>query len=171
MIYMFTPKRTQIWARFAFFRYLYSNNILKIGKNMSKKNTIRLTESDLKRVISESVKKVLKENDDRNKLSEQLYNDAYRLRDKISDLRGNPIWNIISVSPISQNYDKLQFSILFERYDSNFFNYIFSNFLKKQGGDLYWGMDYHYDTTRNGCKLIITFNISKIAGDIIRRRK
>lgn len=31
------------------------------SKNMSKKNTIRLTESDLKRVISESVKKVLKE--------------------------------------------------------------------------------------------------------------
>lgn len=30
-------------------------------KNMNKKNTIRLTESDLKRVISESVKKVLKE--------------------------------------------------------------------------------------------------------------
>lgn len=34
------------------------------SKNMSKKNTIRLTESDLKRVISESVKKVLMENDD-----------------------------------------------------------------------------------------------------------
>ena len=31
------------------------------SKNMSKKNTIRLTESDLKRVISESVKRVLKE--------------------------------------------------------------------------------------------------------------
>ena len=31
------------------------------SKNMSKKNTIRLTESDLKRVISESVKKVLNE--------------------------------------------------------------------------------------------------------------
>ena len=30
---------------------------------MNKKNTIRLTESDLKRVISESVKKVLKESD------------------------------------------------------------------------------------------------------------
>ena len=29
---------------------------------MNKKNTIKLTESDLKRVISESVKKVLKEN-------------------------------------------------------------------------------------------------------------
>jgi hypothetical protein len=28
---------------------------------MNKKNTIRLTESDLKRVISESVKRVLKE--------------------------------------------------------------------------------------------------------------
>lgn len=135
---------------------------------MSKKNTIRLTESDLKRVISESVKKVLKENNDRNKLSEKLYNDAYRLRDKISDLRDNPIWNIISVSPISKNYDKLQFSILFKRYDSNFFNYTFSDFLKKQGGDLYWGMDYHYDTTRNGCQLIITFNIDKIVGDIIR---
>lgn len=32
-----------------------------VNKNMSKKNTIRLTESDLKRAISESVKKVLKE--------------------------------------------------------------------------------------------------------------
>lgn len=31
------------------------------SKNMNKKNTIRLTESDLKRVISESVKRVLKE--------------------------------------------------------------------------------------------------------------
>lgn len=31
------------------------------SKNMNKKNTIRLSESDLKRVISESVKKVLKE--------------------------------------------------------------------------------------------------------------
>lgn len=31
------------------------------SKNMSNKNTIKLTESDLKRVISESVKKVLRE--------------------------------------------------------------------------------------------------------------
>jgi hypothetical protein len=31
---------------------------------MSKKNTIRLTESDLKRVITESVKKVLRESED-----------------------------------------------------------------------------------------------------------
>ena len=31
---------------------------------MNKKNTIRLTESDLKRVISESVKRVLKESED-----------------------------------------------------------------------------------------------------------
>lgn len=31
---------------------------------MSKKNTIRLTESDLKRVITETVKNVLKENSD-----------------------------------------------------------------------------------------------------------
>ena len=35
-------------------------------KNMNKKNTIRLTETGLKRVISESVKKALKENIDRN---------------------------------------------------------------------------------------------------------
>lgn len=34
---------------------------LSENKNMDKKNTIRLTESDLKRVISKSVKKVLKE--------------------------------------------------------------------------------------------------------------
>ena len=34
---------------------------INCSKNMNKKNTIRLTESDLKRVISESVKRVLKE--------------------------------------------------------------------------------------------------------------
>lgn len=169
---MFIPKRTHFECVCLFIRYLYNNNMLKIGKDMSKKNTIKLIESDLKRVISESVKKVLKENDDRNKLRERLYNDTYRLRDKISGLRDNPLWNIISVSPISEkNYDRLQFYILFKRYDSNFFNYTFSDFLKKQGGDLYWGSDYDYDTTRNGCKLTITFNISKITDDIIRRGK
>ena len=36
---------------------------------MNKKNTIRLTESDLKKVISESVKRVLKENDIENRIS------------------------------------------------------------------------------------------------------
>ena len=35
------------------------------SKNMNKKNTIRLTESDLKRVIAESVKRVLKENEEK----------------------------------------------------------------------------------------------------------
>lgn len=34
-----------------------------------KKNTIRLTETDLKKVISESVKRVLKENDIENRIS------------------------------------------------------------------------------------------------------
>ena len=38
-------------------------------RNMNKKNTIRLTESDLKKVISESVKRVLKENDIENRIS------------------------------------------------------------------------------------------------------
>lgn len=39
------------------------------SKNMNRKNTIRLTESDLKKVISESVKRVLKENDIENRIS------------------------------------------------------------------------------------------------------
>lgn len=34
------------------------------SKNMNKKNTIRLTESDLKRIITESVKRVLRENNE-----------------------------------------------------------------------------------------------------------
>lgn len=38
-----------------------SNGNIKISKNMSKKNTIKLTESELKKVITESVKKILKE--------------------------------------------------------------------------------------------------------------
>jgi hypothetical protein len=41
--------------------FLVQRNNKNESKNMSKKNVIRLTESDLKRVISESVKKVLKE--------------------------------------------------------------------------------------------------------------
>lgn len=36
---------------------------------MNKKNTIRLTESDLKKVVLESVKRVLKENDIENRVS------------------------------------------------------------------------------------------------------
>lgn len=36
---------------------------------MNKENTIRLTETDLKKIISESVKRVLKENDIENRIS------------------------------------------------------------------------------------------------------
>lgn len=43
--------------------YESKNRKEKIHKNMAKQNTITLTESELKRVISESVKKVLKESD------------------------------------------------------------------------------------------------------------
>jgi hypothetical protein len=49
---------------------------------MSKKNTIRLTESDLKRVISESVKRVLKETNglDTDNHAEASYFQIMRLR-------------------------------------------------------------------------------------------
>lgn len=55
-------------------------------KNMNKKNTMRLTESDLKRIISESVKKVLKENIDRNqtqKLVEDMSSQIMKLTSTI----------------------------------------------------------------------------------------
>lgn len=47
---------------------------INCSKNMNKKNTIRLTESDLKRVISESVKKVLRERyeDESNNFGERV---------------------------------------------------------------------------------------------------
>lgn len=47
------------------------------SKNMNKKNTIRLTESDLKRVISESVKKVLKEQLDGNATDNPMINQLW----------------------------------------------------------------------------------------------
>ena len=53
---------------------------------MSKKNTIRLTESDLKRVISESVKNILKENFDMNqtqKLVEDMSSQIMKLNSTI----------------------------------------------------------------------------------------
>ena len=56
-------------------RIFEQNNKQKnIDRQMSKKNTIRLTESDLKRVISESVKRVLKEYDD-NYVDADISND------------------------------------------------------------------------------------------------
>lgn len=50
-----------------------------IDRKMSKKNTIRLTESDLKRVISESVKKVLKEEYTTDSNIDDFKSRAYRL--------------------------------------------------------------------------------------------
>lgn len=50
---------------------------INCSKNMNKKNTIRLTESDLKRVISESVKKVLKEQLDGNATDNPMINQLW----------------------------------------------------------------------------------------------
>ena len=50
-------------SAFFLFQYIYiENNVSRIGNNMNK-NIIRLTESDLKRVISESVKQIISELD------------------------------------------------------------------------------------------------------------
>ena len=58
------------------------------SKNMNKKNTIRLTESDLKRVISESVKRVLKEyRQSENEIAQQTYSTISDLYDTWSEIR------------------------------------------------------------------------------------
>lgn len=49
-----------------------NNGNIKISKNMNKKNTIKLTESELKKIISESVTKVLKEMDESNEINKLL---------------------------------------------------------------------------------------------------
>ena len=48
------------------YKDLFGEN--KNKKNMNRKNTIRLTESELKRMITESVRRVLKENENRDML-------------------------------------------------------------------------------------------------------
>lgn len=55
---------------------------------MNKKNTIRLTESELKKVISESVKKVLKESyESESELALRTYPMIYNLYDTWSEVR------------------------------------------------------------------------------------
>ena len=59
------------------------------SKNMNRKNTIRLTESELKRIITESVKRVLREGNIINEISSDL---AFRASDKAhKDMQQN--WN------------------------------------------------------------------------------
>jgi ABC-type transport system involved in cytochrome bd biosynthesis fused ATPase/permease subunit len=63
---------------------------------MSKKNTIRLTESDLKRVISESVKRMLKEGDGKfmqlakdNNMDQEYWNcmaQAEKIEEELQEL-------------------------------------------------------------------------------------
>ena len=56
------------------------------SKNMNRKNTIRLTESELKRIITESVKNILKENseeyDFQGDVIGQIRNDLFAVLDK-----------------------------------------------------------------------------------------
>jgi hypothetical protein len=54
---------------------------------MAKKNIIRLTESELKRVITESVKRILRENDGYNhEATEQLVHDINTCSCKMTDV-------------------------------------------------------------------------------------
>ena len=58
-----------------------------VNKNMTKKNTIRLTESELKQIISETVKKILKENDGYSpEATEYFINDINTCRCKMTDV-------------------------------------------------------------------------------------
>ena len=63
-----------------------NNGNIKISKNMNRKKTIRLTESELKRVITESVKNILKENseeyDFQGDVIGQIRNDLFAVLDK-----------------------------------------------------------------------------------------
>ena len=94
---------------------------INCSKNMNKKNTIRLTESDLKIVISESVKKVVNEisidtlQKAAHKASERLHSDAYD-SDEEKSRRTKQWMNIASTERYkSKSLDK-EVSKLFYKY-------------------------------------------------------
>lgn len=65
------------------------------SKNMNRKNTIRLTESELKKVITESVKKILKENGSMSNFG-QWDDDTFTRRRKQEQEDHNQMWTYLN---------------------------------------------------------------------------
>ena len=98
------------------YKNLFGENNNKINKNetknMSKKNTIRLTESDLKRIISESVKKILREN--------QYYEDMIQQID-INELieMGNTCYEDLDIYRVSKKEDGILEIVIYNNSNGN----------------------------------------------------
>ena len=115
-----------------------NNENMEISKNMNRKNTIRLTESELKKVITESVKNILKEATvSENQLADRTYpliGDLIDAWDNIRDNTGRYSETATRVVGALQNVLNVLRDISREHKENGMGGYDFSRFPRPDDG-------------------------------------